>query len=329
MSHDVLTQDEVDALLKGVNGEDEASVAAEDAEGVRRYNLATQERIVRGRVPTLEIINERFARLLRNGLFNFMRRSPEISVGPVRVIKFGEFVRNLVVPTNINVTQMKPLRGNTLFVFEPSLVFLAVDMLFGGDGRFHTRVEGRDFTPTEHRIIRNMLQVVVDEYQKAWQNVYPLTFDFVRSEMHTQFANIATPTEPVIVTTFNVELAGGHAAMHICTPYATLEPIRDLIYSTMLGDQLEPDRRWVRMLAQQVQDAEVELVANLVTTSLTVNQLLQIKVGDVLSVDIPPSVVAEAHGVPLFQARYGAMNGQYALKVERVFASPAEQSSAA
>jgi flagellar motor switch protein FliM len=330
MNHDVLTQEEVDALLKGVTGESDVAVAAETEEvGVRRYNLATQERIVRGRMPTLEIINERFARLLRIGLFNFMRRSPEISVGPVRVIKYGEFVRNLVVPTNLNVTQVKPLRGNTLFVFEPSLVFLVVDTLFGGTGRFHNRVEGRDFTQTEQRIIRKMLQVVFDEYQRSWQNVYPLTFEFVRSEMHTQFANIATPTEIVIATTFNIELAGGSAAMHICTPYATLEPIRDLIYSTMLGDQIEPDRRWVKMLSQQVQDAEVELVANLVTTPVTVSQLLKMKVGDVLSVDIPPSVVGEVHGIPLFQARYGALNGRYALNVERVYASPAEQSSAA
>jgi flagellar motor switch protein FliM len=329
MSHDVLSQEEVDALLKGVNGEDDIAAPPEDTGGVRAYNLATPERIVRGRMPTLEIVNERFARLLRIGLFNFMRRSPDISVGPVRVIKYGEFVRNLVVPTNLNVAQVKPLRGNALFVFEPSLVYLVVDTLFGGDGRFHTRVEGRDFTQTEQRMIRKMLQVVFEEYQKAWHNVYPLTFEYVRSEMHTQFANIATPTEVVIATTFTIELAGGSATMHICIPYSTLEPIRDLIYSSMQGDQIEPDRRWVRMLSQQVQDAEVELVANLATTTLTFDQLMRIKVGDVLPVDIPPSVVAEVQGVPMFQARYGALKGLYALKVERVMSSPADEASAA
>jgi len=329
MSQYILSQEEIDALLKGVSGEEDVVAAVEETGGARPYNLATQERIVRGRMPTLEIINERFARLLQIGLFNFMRRSPQVSVGPVRVIKYGEFVRNLVVPTNLNIAQVKPLRGNALFVFEPALVFLVVDTLFGGNGRFHTRVEGRDFTQTEQRIIRKMLQVVFDEYQKAWNNVHALTFEFVRSEMHTQFANIATPTEIVVTTTFNIELAGGNAAMHICIPYATLEPIRDTIYSTMQGDQIEPDERWVRTLSRQVQDAEVELVANLVTTTLSVEELLKIKVGDVLGVDIPPSVVAEVHGVPMFQARYGALNGQYALKVERVFASPAEQSSAA
>jgi len=329
MSNDFMTQEEVDALLKGVTGEEDAPVADDPPGGVRPYNLAKQERIVRGRMPTLEIINERFARLLRVGLFNFMRRSPEVSVGPVRVIKYGEFVRNLVVPTNLNVVQCKPLRGNSLFVFEPALVFLVVDTLFGGDGRFHSRVEGRDFTQTEQRIIRRMLQVVFDEYQKAWHNVHPLTFEYVRSEMHTQFANIATPTEIVVATTFNIELSGGQTALHICMPYATLEPIRDLIYSTMQGDQMEPDKRWVRMLSLQVQDAEVELVSNLVTTTLTLKELMKVKAGDVLPVDIPPRVVGAVHGVPLVEAAYGALNGHYALKVERVLTSALEQAKAA
>jgi len=326
MSNEFLTQDEVDALLNGVSGEED-EVVQEDIGGVRSYNLATQERIVRGRMPTLEVINERFARLLRIGLFNFMRRSPEISVGPVRVIKYSEFIRNLVVPTNLNVVQVKPLRGNALFVFEPTLVFLVVDNLFGGDGRFHSRVEGRDFTPTEQRIIQRMLQVVFDDYQKSWKGIYPLTFEYVRSEMHTQFANIATPTEIVVVTTFNIELGAGGGAFHICVPYATLEPIRDLIYSSMQGDHMEPDRRWVRMLSKQVQSAEVDLTANLVSLTLTVDQLLKVKVGDVLSADIPKTVTAQVDGVPIFEARYGALNGQYAIMIERVL-TPQDENSA-
>ena len=324
MSNEFLTQDEVDALLKGVSGEEEEEHSPVEAGGVRPYNLATQERIVRGRMPTLEIINERFARLLRIGLFNFMRRSPEISVGPVRVIKYSEFIRNLVVPTNINVAQLRPLRGSALFVFEPTLVFLVVDNLFGGDGRFHTRVEGRDFTPTEQRIIQRMLQVVFDDYQSAWKNVYPLTFEYVRSEMHTQFANIATPTEIVVATTFNIDFGAGGGAFHICIPYSALEPIRDLIYSTMQGDHTEPDRRWVRMLSKQVQVAEVELSATLLETSVTVKQLMQLKVGDVIAVDVPPTINATVDGVPIFECSYGARNGQYAIRIERPLRNSAD-----
>ena len=167
MAGDFLSQDEVDALLKGVTGEtdDPEREAGEDA-SIRAYNLGTQERIVRGRMPTLELINERFARYLRIGLFNYMHRNAEISVGPIRVQKYSEFIRNLVVPTNLNLVAAKPLRGTALFVFDPNLVFLVVENMFGGDGRFHTRVEGRDFTATEQRIIQGLLGVVFSEYSK-------------------------------------------------------------------------------------------------------------------------------------------------------------------
>ncbi len=218
MSNEFLSQEEVDALLRGVSGETEEAKVEEDEGGIRTYNLATQERIVRGRMPTLETINERFARNLRIGLFNFMRRTPEISVGPARTLKYGEFVRNLVVPTNLNVVHMRPLRGSALIVFEPRLVFLVIDNLFGGDGRFHTRVEGRDFTQTEQRIIQRMLQVVFEDYERAWAAVHPLKFEYVRSEMHTQFTNIATSSEIVVVATFNIELGSHMGAIHVCIP---------------------------------------------------------------------------------------------------------------
>ena len=167
MSQDFLSQDEVDALLKGVSGEPEEAKEAADSSGVRPYNRATQQRVGGGRMPTLKIITDPSARQLRIGLFNFMRRTAEISVGPIRIVKYNEFIRNLVVPTNLNMVQAKPLRGTALFIFDPNLVFLVVDNLFGGDGRFHTRVEGRDFTQTEQRIIQRLLGVVFEEYEKS------------------------------------------------------------------------------------------------------------------------------------------------------------------
>jgi flagellar motor switch protein FliM len=318
MSNEFLSQDEVDALLQGVNGEIPAPEEEKVLDRIRPYNLATQERIVRGRMPTLEIINERFSRLLRIGLFNFMRRSPEISVGPVRVLKYSEFIRNLVVPTNLNIVQIKPLRGNALFIFDPSLVFLVIDNMFGGDGRFHSRIEGRDFSATEQRIIQRMLDVVFQDYEKSWQTVHPVKFEFIRSEMHTQFANIANPSEIVVATTFNIDFGSGGGNFHVCIPYSTIEPIRDLLYSTMQGDQMEPDKRWVRMLSRQVQSAEVELVAKLTEVSVTCKQILNMKVGDVLMLDIRPNVKAEVDGVPLFDCRYGISNGQYAVKIEQI-----------
>jgi len=327
MSSEFLSQDEVDALLKGVNGDDDASGSDEPEGDVRPYNLAKQERIVRGRMPTLEILNERFARYLRIGLFNFMRKSPEISVGPLKVCKYSEFVRNLVVPTNLNIVHAKPLRGSSLVIFEPTLVFTVVDNLFGGDSRFHTRIEGRDFTQTEQRIIQRMLEVVLDGYTRAWKPVHPLNFEYVRSEMHTQFANIATPSEIVVTTSFSVELGSAGGDIHICIPYATLEPIRDILYSSTQADNSEPDTRWMRMLTKQVQFAEVDLIAQLARTELTFNEILNMRAGDIIDLDLKPTLTAEVDGVPIFECRYGVLNGQYSIKVDKILSIPPHENS--
>jgi flagellar motor switch protein FliM len=329
MAQDFLSQDEVDALLKGVTGEsDEPDLIEEEGgSGPRSYNLGTQERIVRGRMPTMELINERFARYLRIGLFNYMHRNAEISVGPIKVQKYTEFIRNLVVPTNLNLVAAKPLRGTALFIFDPNLVFLVVDNMFGGDGRFHTRVEGRDFTATEQRIIQGMLDVVFAEYGRSWKPVHEMNFEYIRSEMNSQFANIATPSEIVVSTSFSVEFGGAAAEMHICFPYSMLEPIRDLLYSSMQSDQLSTDKRWITTLRKQLHTAEVELAAELTHAALTLGQIQRMKVGDVIPVNIPETIVATVDGVPIVECTFGQQHGQYAIRVERVITSSEQEST--
>ncbi|WP_255987783.1 flagellar motor switch protein FliM [Chitinolyticbacter albus] len=321
MADDILSQEEVDALLRGVTGEEDTGDEQLDASSVRAYDIGRQERIVRGRMPTLEIINERFARYLRVALFNFMRRNAEISVGPIKVQKYSEFIRNLVVPTNLNLIHMKPLRGTGLFIFDPDFVFLVVDNLFGSDGRYHVRVEGRDFTPTEQRIIQRLLEVVFEEYQKAWKPVFECEFGYVRSEMNTQFANIATPTEVVVSYTFKIELGAGGGDFHICFPYSMIEPIRDILYSSMQADRIEADNRWLKLLQKQVQNAEVDLVATLGNAKITLGDIVNLKSGDVISLEIPQAIVAEVDGVPVLECKYGILNGQYALRVNKVLSS--------
>jgi flagellar motor switch protein FliM len=321
MADKFLSQDEVDALLKGVGGDQEDDKPVSEMEGVRDYNLATQERIVRGRMPTLEIINERFARLVRIELFNFLRRTVEVSVGPVRITKYSDFIRNLVVPTNLNLVYMKPLRGTALMVFDPTLVFLVVDNMFGGDGRFHTRVEGRDFTQTEQRIIQRILNIVFETYSKSWEPVYPVEFEYIRSEMNTQFANIATPNEVVVVTTFNVELGPASGEIHFCFPYSMVEPIRDLLTSPLQGEVLGADKRWVKLMTQQVQAAEIEIVADLATTNMQLGDVLNMKVGDVIPLSMDEAIEAKVDGIPVMLCKYGQFNGQYALRVEKLLRS--------
>jgi flagellar motor switch protein FliM len=319
MNQQILSQDEVDALLQGITGESQ-KLEEEEAPtgGIRDYDIASQERIVRGRMPTMEIINERFARNIRSGLFNFIRKSPEVSVGAIKVQKYSAFLREIVVPTNFNIVSVKPLRGSGLIVCDPTLVFAVIDSLFGGSGKFHTRIEGRDFSPTEQRIINRLVEVVREEYKKAWHGIYPLELDYQRSEMQPQFANVATPSEIVVTTSFTLEVGDTTGTVHFCIPYATLEPIRDILYSTVQGDSAEPDRRWVKLLTHQIQAAEVELVAELGTAPATVEQLLSLKAGDFLELDLLPAIEAKVDGVPIFECQYGTSNSRYAIRIEKL-----------
>lgn len=322
MSQQILSQDEVDALLQGITGESQKIEQEEtDTGGVREYDISSQERIVRGRMPTMEIINERFARNVRIGLFNFIRKAPEVSIGGIRVQKYSAFLREIVVPTNFNIVNVKPLRGNGLIVCDPTLVFAVIDALFGGDGKFHTRIEGRDFSPTEQRIISRLVSVITDEYRKAWIGIYPLELDYQRSEMQPQFANIATPAEVVVATSFTLEIGDTTGTIHFCIPYSTLEPIRDVLYSATQGDSNEPDRRWVNLMKQQIQSAEVELVAELAHAPATVEQLLSFKPGDFIELDLQPGIDVKVAGVPILTCHYGTSNGKYALKVDQLLTS--------
>jgi flagellar motor switch protein FliM len=318
MSESFLSQEEVDALLEGVTGESQKLVEEEHERGeVRSYNISSQERIVRGRMPTMEIVNERFARNLRVGLFNFIRRSPEISVGPVTVQRYSAFLRELAVPTNFNIVAIRPLRGSGLIVCEPALVFGVIDTLYGGIGKFQSRIEGRDFSATEQRVINRMVDVITEEYKKAWKGIYPLELEYQRSEMQPQFANIATPSEIVIATSFQLEIGEITGAIHFCMPYATLEPIRDVLYSSTQGDSIEVDRRWVNVLTQEIQAAEVTMVAELARADATVEQLLAMKPGDFIELDRRPRIELTVEGVPVFECNYGTHNAKYAIRIEK------------
>jgi flagellar motor switch protein FliM len=322
MNQQVLSQEEVDALLQGITGESQKpEPEAVEQGGVRNYDLASQERIVRGRMPTMEIINERFARDIRVGLFNLIRKTPEVSIGGVKVQKYSAFLREIVVPTNFNIVTIKPLRGSSLVVCDPNLVFAVIDSLFGGAGKYHARIEGRDFSATEQRVIRRLVDAVCECYARAWKGVYPLQLEYQRSEMQPQFATIAAPSEIVVSTTFTFEVGETSGAVHICIPYSTLEPIRDVLYSSTQGEVSGQDRRWVNLLKAQIQSAEVQLVAELATAQATVEQLLALKAGDFIALDLDPAIQAKVDGVPLFDCTYGTANNRYAIRIDRAISS--------
>jgi flagellar motor switch protein FliM len=323
MSQQILSQDEVDALLQGIATDAPAPDAELDGDSqVRAYDLSSQERIVRGRMPAVEIVCERFARDLRLGLHQMLRTHAEVAIGGTKVQKYSAFLRELTVPSNINVVAVKPLRGAGLVVCEPTLVFAAIDALFGG-GKYPTRIEGRDFSPTEMRVVMRILDVVMHEYRKAWAGIYPIEMEYQRSETQPQFANVATPSEMVLTSSFNIELGESSGAIHFCIPYATFEPIRDILYSSLPGEA-ETDKRWVNLLKTQIQDAVVEVVAELGTAPATVEQLLAFKPGDFIELDIEPLIEAKVNGVPVFECHYGTHNGHYAIKIDKSLSSPTE-----
>ncbi len=283
---DLLSQEEIDALLNGVEGGAVATSKDEPPprDAVLSYDFTQQDRIVRGRLPTLEMVNDRFARFFRTAIFGVLRKTCEVSVLGVKMIKFAEYVHTLAVPSNLNLVRIKPLRGTALVVMEPRLVFTVIDNFFGGDGRFHARIEGRDFTATENRVIQIMLTELFASMTEAWAPVLPLNFEYLNSEINPQFANIVSPTETVVVSKFHVELDGGG------------------------GD------RWAETLHEEVLDAEVELSGLLLETRLSIGEFLQMRPGDVIPVQLPELCTVFAEDVPVFRGRYGQSSGNNAIR---------------
>src|SRR5690554_3823116 len=316
----LLSQDEVDALLAGVTGEaDTQPKQQEDESGVRAYDLSSPDRVVRHRMQTLELINERFARRLRGALLSFMRRNADITVGNLRIMKYSDFERNLPVPSNLNMVALKPLRGASLFTFDPNLVFLVIDSMFGGHGRYNTRVEGRDFTTTEQRIIGRLLEITLESYCSAWENVYPIETEYIRSEMHTKFASISSGNEIVVVSTFHIELGAAGGQLNICLPYSMIEPLRDLLTRPLQeGGADAIDQRWTQQLSREVRAAQVEMVVDFAQVNMTVGELMHLQVNDILPIDIPETVIANVGGVPVLEGNYGTYNGKMALRVKKM-----------
>jgi flagellar motor switch protein FliM len=312
----ILNQDEIDALIHGMDQGAVSTEAAPPAPGeVRHYDFQSQMRIVRGRMPTLEMINERFARLFRTNLYSLLRRSPEVAVNPIDMKKFSEYVHTLHVPTSLNMVRIHPLRGMALILLEPRLVFAIVDNFFGGNGR-HAKIEGRDFTATESRIIHMVLKNAFVDLREAWSHVANIEVEYVQSELNPAFANIVSPSEVVVVTSFHVELEGGGGDVHVTMPYSMIEPLREQLDSGMTSDRLEHDERWAHCLKEEIDDAEVEVSTVLGRSQLSIAQLLNLKPGDIVPCDFSGKVTVLAEAVPVFRGSFGISRGQQAVKVE-------------
>ena len=319
----VLSQDEVDALLRGMSGgEIEVETAAgSGADGVVVYDLTNQDRIIRGRMPTLEIINDRFARLFRTTISASLRKIVDITTASVDMVKFGEFMRSLPVPTSLHIFKMDPLRGHAVFVLESKLVFNLVETFFGGDGTGEVKVEGRDFTAIELQLTRKVVLMALRDLEQAWKPVHDLTLVYQRTENNPQFASIVPPSDVVIVVKFEMEMEHAAGTITVCIPYSTVEPIRGKLYAGFQSDQLEVDHEWMRRFRAQLRDAEVQIAIEVGRAELLSGELLKLKEGDVIPLDkdINEPLVALVQGVPKFVGRAGTYRGNKAFMVEEYF----------
>ncbi|MGQ0618857.1 MAG: flagellar motor switch protein FliM [Panacagrimonas sp.] len=320
---ELLSQDEIDALLHGVDSGAVDTEPPPAAPGeARTFDFATQDRIVRGRMPTLEMVNERFARLFRIGLFNMLRRQPELTVVGIEMVKFGEYTHSLFVPTSLNLVRVKPLRGTALFIFEPRLVFSVVENFFGGDGKLQTKIEGREFTPTETRVIQLMVRQVFADMIEAWSPVMPMEFEYLNSEVNPHFANIVSPSEIVCVSKFLIELEGGGGHLHVTYPYSMIEPIRELLDAGLQSDRMDKDERWASSMREQLQQAEVEIETELTHATISLRDLMRLRAGDIIPVNMPRTVDLCVEGVPVYRGQFGVANGRNAVRISDVIRRP-------
>ena len=312
---DLLTQDEIDALLHGVDEVEEEDVVQGAAPGVTTFDFSSQDRIVRGRMPTLELVNERFARHMRISLFNMMGRTAEVSINGVQMLKFGEYVHTLFVPTSLNMVRFRPLKGTALITMEARLVFILVENFFGGDGRYHAKIEGREFTPTERRIIQMLLKLVFEDYKEAWAPVMDVEFEYLDSEVNPAMANIVSPTEVIVVSSFHIELDGGGGDFHVAMPYSMLEPIRELLDAGVQSDKGDTDLRWSKALRDEIMDVQVGLSTRLLQTDVSLRQLMDMKPGDIFPVIMPESLLVFVEDLPTFRAKLGRTHDKVAVRI--------------
>jgi flagellar motor switch protein FliM len=314
---EVLEPEEIDALLKGV---DAGALPLGPAAGVpgeaRTFDPANPGQLARNRMPALGAINERLARHLKGGLHSLIRSALDVVVRPLKLVKYDEYAQGLAVPTSLNVVRLPPLRGPAILVLDANLVVGAVDRFFGGSGR-QVEVAEREFTRTEARIIQMIVKQFSADLREAWAPVAKFDVEHQGSEFNPQFVNVISPSELVVVSTFQVLLDGGEGELQVAMPYSMIEPLREALEAGVQGEPVTHDANWARSLHEEIEEAEIELVPLIGHSEITVGRLLNLKPGDVIPCDFTGSVTLLAEGIPILRGSYGASRGQQSVKVEQ------------
>lgn len=326
----VLSQSEVDALLAAVSDGDVASSEAPKAETkstgksderkIVSYDLTSQDRIIRGRLPQLEVIYEKFMRAFRVSLSSALRKIASITLTSTEFLKFGEFINTLPMPTCMSVLRFGNLRGSALFVIESKLAYALVDSFFGGADRPYTKIDGKDFTPIELSIVQKVVNLAINDLEQAWASIEKIGCSFVRTEVNPQFVGIVPPTDVVIASTFDVELENATGTISIVIPYATIEPIKQKLSTGFQVESDQTDKKlWTSIIQEQLLETDLEIKVNLGETEIKLKDMMNLKVGDVIPLDQDASGEFDVNieGVKKFKGYYGIHHGTVAVQVTR------------
>jgi flagellar motor switch protein FliM len=316
---EVLEQEEIDALLNGVkSGEvDTAPKPSMESSANSAYDFTRQARIIRGRMPALEMVNERLVRALRLSMFQMLRRAVDVSHTEATSQPYSEYKATLSVPTSLNVIRCPPLSGSGLLVFEARLVFAVIDAYFGGSGR-HSKIDGRDFTPTELQIIQILMDQVTAAMRDAWGPIAGIKPEFLARETDPVLANAMNGNEIVVVSRIRVDLDGKGGEIHITLPYSMLEPIRETLQTGIQAERPEPSERWSQLFRNQLEEADVEFVTRLGSATCTVGALIDMRPGDVIPLDFDGRAVVASDGIPLFWGELGQQAGRHVVRINQM-----------
>ncbi len=320
MAEKILSQDEVEALLQGVTSGEVETEGEGTQEGANTYDLTNQERIIRGRMPSLEIINERFARLFQISMTTFLKKEIEVIPVSIDVPKFGELMRKIPLPSSINIVKMDPLRGSVLIILDTKFVYRLVDLYFGGSGQTYVKIEGRDFTSIESRIIQKVVDKILSDLETSWKPIFKVDITHIRTEINPQFAAVVTPTEVVVTTLFKIEIDGEGGDIFIGMPYPTIEPIREKLYGSFQSDQDEENKVWAERFAEQMTECNLNAVAEIGKAELTVGELTKLSVGDVIMLNrtVKEDLDLKVEGKTVFHGRAGLHRGNVAFQITSI-----------
>jgi len=321
----ILSQEEVDALLRGISG-GEIETETVDLQGlsdVMTYDLTSQDRIIRGRMPTLEMTNEKFARMFRTTLSSMLRKVTSVSAVSTSMVKFGEFLKSIPVPTSMHLVKLDPLRGGALIIVESKIIFMLVDIIFGGSGRNAFKIEGREFTAIESNIIKKVILSALGDIERAWQSLIELKITYQRSEINPQFVQLVPPTDVVIVSTFEIEVEYSSGTISLCIPYSTLEPLRDRLQAGYQSEQLDVDKKWINRFKGGLLASKVDLTARLGSTEINASEVINLKKGDVipLSKCIVDPINIYVEGVNKFRGRPVIYKGNQAIQISHIISN--------